>query len=414
MRRKEDVVKLYNRFGANMCLAPFLNSFYSTTGVKQLNQTMNNSVRPCSVIASGSCWDITESSITQTRNNQTWKEVRQTFLDGKLHNLCSTCTNAEAAGSSSPRQLNNEYLFEHLEIAINDEVEKIIAADLTAENIYALDYMPSNLCNYACVMCYPGASSKRYAFEVKNGQKLKIQVNPVDNDFFALIKNVKILGFTGGETIMQPEVHILLDRIIEQDLAKDMIITILTNASDFPDNLVEKFSRFKKVLYTVSIDGIGPVIEYQRRGCKWETVEANALKIHSCKVVHDIVNHVTSAITILNAMDFVDWCHDHNINNIAVSKVFQRHLSVFALPPELKRLALDRLIQGRKRYVHYQNIPWSKNWLRTIDQLISTLNTAEFDPKALERFITHIVKENAESTRPLHEVVPEWAPWFIN
>jgi hypothetical protein len=400
-----------------MCLAPFLNSFYSTTGVGKSDEPAKNHVRPCSLIAGGSQWDIKESSIAKTRNNESWKEVRQSFLNGKLHDLCTTCINAEAAGSSSPRQLNNEYLFEHLEIDILDEIGKIIDSDLMVENVYALDYMPSNLCNYACVMCSAGASSQRYAFEVKNGSKLKIMVNPVDIDFFDLISGVKILGFTGGETIMQPEVHRLLDRVIEQDLAKDIIITILTNASDFPDTLVEKFSKFKKVLYTVSIDGVGPVIEYQRRGANWETVQANAIKISQNKIVHEIVNHVTSAMNILNAMDFVDWCHLHDIKHIAVSKVFQHHLGVHALPPELKNIALDRLTEGRKRYLHYENDPYDpgkKNWLRTIDQLISTLNNAEFDPKALQRFILHIQKENAVSARLLHEVVPEWAPWFVN
>jgi uncharacterized radical SAM superfamily Fe-S cluster-containing enzyme len=369
------------------------------------------------MIRPGGHWDIKESSITKTRNNEMWKEVRQTFLNGKLHDLCTTCANAEQAGASSPRQLNNEYLFEHLEIDIIAEIEKIIADNLTVENVYALDYMPSNFCNYACVMCFSGASSQRYTFEIKNGSKIKYQVNPVDTDFFELIKNVKILGFTGGETIMQPEVHKLLDYVIEQDLAKDMIITILTNASDFPDTLIDKFSRFKRVLYTVSIDGVGPVIEYQRRGADWTTVEANALKINRCAVVHEIINHVTSAINILNAMDFVDWCHDHELHHIAVSQVYQHHLGVAALPPELRQLALDRLNEGRKRYVHYENDPhnpWAKNWLRTIDQLISTLNNSEFDPEALKNFIHHINKENLASTRPLHEAVPEWAPWFVN
>jgi hypothetical protein len=417
MTSKKDVVKLYDQYGPNMCLAPFLNSFYSTCGVVGKDQTATNHVRPCSMIRPGAYWDITEPSILQARNNSMWKEVRQSFMDGKLHELCTTCSNAEKAGASSPRQLNNEYLFEHLGIDIVAEVERIVNNELHADSVYALDYMPSNFCNYACIMCFAGASSQRYTFEIKNGNALKYQINPVEEDFFELIKNVKILGFTGGETIMQPEVHKLLDHIIEQDLAKNMIITILTNASEFPEKMIDQFAKFKKVLYTVSIDGIGPVIEYQRRGADWPTVEANAIKIHQCSYTHEIINHVTSAVNIFSAMDFVDWCHSHDIKHISVSAVYQHHLGMAVLPPELKSLALERLTQGRQRYEHYKDYPqdpWAKNWLRTIDQLINTLTTSQFDPDALKQFVDHINLENTASKKPMHEVVPEWAPWFSN
>ena len=123
--------------------------------------------------------------------------------------------------------------------------------------------------------------------------------NDPDPDFFDLLKDVKILGFTGGETVLQPEVLKLIDYLIERDWAKNMIITMLTNASAFPDELIAKFERFKKVLYTVSVDGLGDVIEYQRRGAKWADVAANAIKINECPVTHNIVNHVVTAINVL-------------------------------------------------------------------------------------------------------------------
>jgi MoaA/NifB/PqqE/SkfB family radical SAM enzyme len=415
MKSKNDVVKLYDQFGPNMCLAPFVNSFYSTCGVAGPGDSAKNHVRPCSMIRPGAHWDIETNSIVEARNNQTWHELRQTFLQGNLHEYCTTCANAEKAGASSPRQLNNEYLFEHLDIDLVAEVEKIIANDLFSKNVYAMDYMPSNFCNYACIMCFAGASSQRYTFEIQKGNKISYNINAVDKDFFEIIKDVKILGFTGGETIMQPEVHKLLDYIIEQDLAKQMIITILTNGSEFPDSLIEKFKCFQRVLYTVSIDGTGEIIEYQRRGAKWPTVEQNALKIHNCEITHEIVNHVTSAVNVLNAMDFVDWCHKHDIKHIAVSAVYQEHLGVAALPPELHNLALARLQQGRKRYEHYAADTYSnyeKNWLRTIDLIINTLQNTKHKPTALEMFKNHIKIEDLVSKKPLKEVVPEWAPWF--
>jgi MoaA/NifB/PqqE/SkfB family radical SAM enzyme len=411
---KADVKKLYATYGDRMCLAPFVNSFYSTCGVVAPDQTVDNFVRPCSIIQAGPEWSIHDSSITNSRNTKIWKDLRQSFLDGKMPMSCATCINAERVGASSPRQLNNEYLFEHLEVDIMAEVEQIINADLTADKMYAIDYMPSNYCNYACVMCYSGASSQRYTFDIKQGVKSKYEINPVDADFFDVVKHVKILGFTGGETILQPEVNRLIDYVIEQGLAEDMIITILTNASDFPDSLVEKFRQFKRVLYTVSIDGVGEVIEYQRRGAQWDNIKTNVAKI-SASPVHEIINHVVTAINILSAMDFVDWCHENNLKFASISHVFQEHLGIAAMPPELKELALTRLREGRKRYEHYKSPKYNNyeyGYVKTIDRLISTVEHVDFKPAALDRFINHIRLEDAASKRPLREVVPEWAPWF--
>jgi MoaA/NifB/PqqE/SkfB family radical SAM enzyme len=412
---KADVKQLYDAYGERMCLAPFVNSFYSTCGVVAPDQSVVNHVRPCSVIQAGPQWDIQNNNITESRNTQVWKDLRQSFLDKKLTDVCGTCINAERAGASSPRQLNNEYLFEHLDVDILAEVERVIDAGLTADKVYAIDYMPSNYCNYACVMCYSGASSQRYAFDIKQGIKSKYEINPVDADFLTVIKDVKILGFTGGETILQPEVNRLIDYVIEQGLAKDIIITILTNASHFPDRLVEKFKQFKRVLYTVSIDGVGDVIEYQRRGAQWETIEENVQKIHASPV-HEIVNHVVTAVNILTAMDFVDWCHANDLKFASVSHVFQEHLGVAAMPTELKELALSRLREGRKRYEHYLTPAYTNyeyGYVQTIDRLISTVESVDFKPSALDRFIKHIKIEDTVSKKPLREVVPEWSPWFV-
>ena len=415
MSNKSNSKALYKKYGDKMCLAPFLNSFYTTNNVLGPGQTSRNVVRPCSLI--GGDWSVTASNLKDARNNQQWIQLRQDMLDGRLNEIknCEVCNTAERQGSSSPRQLNNDYLFEHLEIDILGEIEKIIAAELISDSMYALDWMPSNYCNYACIMCDAGASSQRFTFEVKKGRNLTYVINPVEPDFFDLLKDVKILGFTGG-TILQPEVHKLIDYVIEKDLAKNMITTILTNVSDFPDSIVEKFKKFKRVLYTVSIDGVGDVIEYQRRGAKWSTIEKNAIKIHQTPEVHEIINYVVTSINILSAMDFVDWCHANDLKFVAISAVFQQdRLGVAAMPPELKALALERLKAGRLQYEHYLSPTYrnyERNYVQTIDRLIGTIENVEFSPAALTKFVEHIRIEDAASKKPLCEVVPEWAPWF--
>jgi MoaA/NifB/PqqE/SkfB family radical SAM enzyme len=424
MSKKSDVKKLYEKHGEKVCLAPFFTNFYTVNSVVRPGDSGRTEIKPCTVIKHSRAgkeeynWGV-EGNILDARNNDSWKRLRQQMLDGQLDDIdiCRSCSMSEKLGSSSARQLANEYLFEHLdgEIDIMDELQQIIDNDLRSDRVFTLDYMPSNYCNYACVMCGSGASSQRLTFEIKNGSTAEYIQSPVDEGFYEILKDVRILAFTGGETILQPEVHRLIDELIKQDIARNMIITILTNASDFPDSLIAKLEKFKRVLYTVSIDGVGDVIEYQRRGAKWDKVSANAIKINQCPTTHNIVNYVATAINILSAMDFVDFCHANDMKFISISAVYQQKLSVAAMPPELAQLALARLQEGRKRYEHYLSptyTNWERNYVLTIDRLINTVENATFNPEALKQFVDHIKIEDTASKKPLKQVVPEWAPWF--
>jgi MoaA/NifB/PqqE/SkfB family radical SAM enzyme len=272
-------------------------------------------------------------------------------------------------------------------------------------------------------MCSGGASSQRQTFEVKVlRHNKKIVLNATDPDFFAALEKVQIINFTGGETVLQKQVHDIMDYLIEKDLAKNILITLLTNASSSANDLDEKFRKFKHVIYNVSIDGTGPVIEYQRRGAKWSKVEPNALELMSHPYISTVINYVLTGVNVLSAMDFVNWAYDsdfgpHNpedVNGsfINVSPVFRvDHLGVAALPKELQELALDRLKQGRRRFESSTEI-FDTYYTQLVDRFISVLETTPHNPAYLPRFIKHIQLEDLVSKTKLTQVVPEWAPYF--
>jgi len=427
---KNSLDHIYNELGNNICLYPFFGAFYQTNKVVNGNKNEHNSVRPCSLITYPykivTDWDITDNSIYNTRNNAAWKRMRQSFLDGKFQEIpeCQVCINNECHGTTSPRMMNNKFYSDMLSIDIVEEVKKIAVTNEVTE-VRSLDYYPSNYCNYSCIMCTGGASTQRLTYEIKvlkkYGDKQKLVLNPADPDFFDILKTVEIINFTGGETILQKQVIETIDYLIEQDLAKNITITLLTNASSYPDTLQEKFAKFKSVIYTVSIDGIGDVIEYQRRGAVWSDVEKNSLKL--LKTGSAVVNYVITAVNVLSAMDFINWAYKNNIGPtrhpdqeyIFISPVngtddIHPCLSVNTLPTELKELALSRLTEGRKFYADINN----KFFLKIIDRFISILNNADTMPELLPRFIEHITKEDSVSKKKLIEVVPEWAPYFTN
>jgi len=404
---------VYETFGKEMCLCPFFGAFYQTNEVVSKDtETTPNSVRPCSLIASEwGAWNIDNDSIQKSRNSDKWKDIRKQFLDGNFQNIpdCRVCTMTESFGGSSPRTGANYYFAEHSDVDFVSEINRCIANDHEMQDLVVMDYYPSNYCNYACIMCAGGASSKRYTFEIKNGNAgRKIVTNEPNSDFLEALETVQILNFTGGETILQSQVLSLIDYLVESGLSTNMTISLLTNASSYPEQLEEKFKKFKKVIYTVSVDGTGSIIEYQRRNARWETVSENALRIMNNPDLSGTINYVVTAVTIMKSMDFIDWLYEHNLAWFTISPVFRvEHLGLTALPQDLRNIAQQRLRIGLEKYKSL-----SDPLHNAIQTLIDMINRAEFNHNDLNKFIEHINLEDQASELKLIDIIPEWAPYF--
>ena len=415
---------IYKELGNDICLLPFLGAFYQTHNVAAVEDgAQPNSVRPCCLITKDMLkkWAITDQSLYSSRNSPNWLSMREKFAQGQFKSIddCSICAHNESVNGTSVRQQSNQALTQQLSIDIVGTVKQIIANDYYTQDVYVLDYYPSNYCNLECVMCSSASSSRRQVFEVKFlNQRTRITSNEADPDFLVALHKVQVINFAGGETMMQPQFHAVLDYLIEQGLSRNITIGFLTNATSNTGKVNSKFQHFRNVVCSLSIDGIGPVIEYQRRGCKWSEVEANALELMNNKDIGAVINYVLTNINVFSFMDFVDWCYTNNYgpeykeqqrNFVTITPVFRAdHLSVTALPPELKHTALSRLHAGLMRY-RVINTVMSKYYSRIILQAIDIVTAATHDESHLMQFVQLIQKENLVSARPLQEVVPEWA-----
>lgn len=422
-----DLEHIYRQLGKNICLYPFFGAFYQTNNVIPIQQANSpNSVRPCSIVMSNDMekWNITNESIHESRNNSAWKKMRQDFIDGKFHSIpdCQSCISNELSGATSPRQQNNHFLSTFLNFDIVSEVNKIIENNNTVDDIYTMDYYPSNYCNYSCIMCAGGASSQRQTFEVKILKRQeKISLNSADPDFYQALSKVQVINFTGGETALQKQVFQVMDYLIENDMAKNILITLLTNASSSPDLLHERFRHFKEVIYNVSIDGVGAVIEYQRRGCSWPTVEINSLRLLKHEYINTVINFVLTAVNAFDIMNFVDWCYKNNIGPVSedqqgrtyinVSPVFRvDHLGISALPEELRNKALSMLLEGKEKF--NKNTVFDNYYHDLVSKFINVIENNPHIPEYLPKFKEHIMQEDQVSKLKLIDVVPEWAPYF--
>jgi hypothetical protein len=391
--------KIYNELGKDICLFPFFGVFYPVS---------SNTLLTCCVSNSPS--SIKDNSLLATFNNQKWKDLRKHFLSGSCHDIseCSMCSSSEKQNNTSVRKTNNQYYAEHLNIDINTNINNIVQNNYAANQIYSLDVMPSNFCDFECIMCNGQASTKRALFEQKYKKEKKIISIKHDRsgDFFKVLDKIQILNLTGGETLLQPEVHTYIDYLIDNNLAKNVSLHLLTNASSYPTKLLDKFVHFKKINLTVSLDGIEEIIEYQRRGANW-----NKIKVNSEMLIRNFdasINCVLTAVNIFRIDKLLDYCYSNNYLNIHLSLVKQDFLRPNIIPYILKK-EIEKKLVTKKEFLS-ANTAKGMIYIDLYDQAISSL---QGDCSIhLEKFIDYIKYEDLASKKKLHEILPEWKSYI--
>ena len=82
--------------------------------------------------------------------------------------------------------------------------------------------------------------------------------------------NIQHVYFAGGEPMLIERHYDFLERCIEQDVAKNIIIEYNTNMSTLPARVTNLWKSFKQVRVGASVDGMDKMQEYQRYPAKWQ------------------------------------------------------------------------------------------------------------------------------------------------
>lgn len=137
-----------------------------------------------------------------------------------------------------------------------------------------------NYCNLACLTCNSTLSTTWNNDEIELNKiavpKLKRDVFPkLDNLKFIpsaeTLKSLRIIKFTGGEPMINPEFIKFIELICEQGNPEQISLEIYTNCSYIPSpKLLENLTRFEAVQLNLSIDAYGQANDYIRYGSIWE------------------------------------------------------------------------------------------------------------------------------------------------
>jgi len=321
-------------------------------------------------------------------NNDYMKSVRTTMLNGKIPASCKGCFDEEAHGIVSKRIWETGYWGKDEGVDIPELIRQTQEDGSVPEQLQYLDLRLGHTCNIKCVMCSPHDSSKWVAdwqklIPVLQDPDVKKQMRWDKKEFnnkwherkefwdelYAQIPNLKQVYFAGGEPLMIREHKTFLEEIVRQGYEQNILLRYNSNGILVDEELIELWSKFRKVKFAISIDACFERDEYIRFPTKFKEVESTLRRLDNTP--DNIHISIATAIQIFNIMhlpDFAKWKIESNFKKVNVGQVadvlmgggiFNMHLvhiptflNITVLPKEYKA-------QVRQKFIEFKDWLWT-------------------------------------------------------
>jgi organic radical activating enzyme len=239
----------------------------------------------------GKVMNIMTHSFMDAINSETHKQHRLQYSRNEWPDRCINCKEGEKVKNKpdengflqgSARYQKTITLQKAIsEIMTVERAESATAEDGSVKNYpVELDIRFGNLCNYKCIMCNPEFSNSWYddwvdvhntttfsPSEFKSYTLIKDEHGRYKTDmprfweterWWQQIKEIaphlRFIYFTGGEPLLVPAMDELLDYLIAEGYAKNIIIDFATNGSVYNKKIVERFKQFKAIQFMISVD----------------------------------------------------------------------------------------------------------------------------------------------------------------
>jgi sulfatase maturation enzyme AslB (radical SAM superfamily) len=224
----------------------------------------------------------------QYYNSDQMRSLRQKLLSGETPEHCSTCYYEESFGklNGRVRQLNKSAIdvdnfdltarssphYENFKYSLhNNGLANMAPVDLQIEL--------GNICNSACIMCAPEASSRleqeyhklnkinstlfTRPESYKSWTKDKNLVERFIQELVA-IPNLRYVHFLGGETLYDETFYTICDRLIDSGISKNIIVGTTTNGTIYNDRIRKFIENFKQFHLGISIESVTELNDYIR------------------------------------------------------------------------------------------------------------------------------------------------------
>jgi MoaA/NifB/PqqE/SkfB family radical SAM enzyme len=356
--------------------------------------------------------------------------IRRQMLAGERPPACANCYRVEDLGGPSYRQAENEDYADLIAELVRDTT-----ADGDAPQRYRyVDIRLGNVCNLRCRMCSPQAS------RLLDEDFQAIRGLPADNPWLASVRKmdwferpefwdglaaqlptIDRLHFAGGEPLIIRQGFEFLRRIVDLGHASHITLTYNTNVTVLPQQMYEYWPHFRGVTVIASLDGHDAVNHYIRYPARWRTIDRNLRVLedeHERLNVTRIEFHATiQAYNILAISDLFEYLFEtfRFADPYARMDVVNNwpELDVQILPPDLKRLATERLESFKERV--RRRAPDDERlapFLGRIDAVLGHMHAAD-ETRRIPEFRRTTAIYDARRGERLADVVPELAPLMV-
>ena len=329
----------------SFCVLPWVN----------ISTDVNGSLRPCCKFAQPNpsneyqLPNMKEGRLDILWNDQRFQNLRQAFLDGKKPKECQSCWDEEAAGMRSFR----------VQFARDKKIDtsKMDFKPITDSGPRAMDLKLNNVCNLKCRICGPQASStflkeyqEQYNITVEGSEywiSNKILGTSNEEVINKWAEDLVHLEITGGEPMASPENIKVLDLLIKSGKAKNITVLLNTNGTLYNKKFLDCILQFKEITMCISVDDLGPRLEYERYPTEWPTIQDNITKFLELRKNNpNLFLTLCPTVSIFNVYyltDYLDWAKTMGIFTYYNILHYPPSHSIKNLPDKLKEIVSERL-----------------------------------------------------------------------
>lgn len=242
----------------------------------------------------GKVLSVYKNSVEEAWNAPTYQLIRKELTSSQRPEMCQRCFREEDSGVESARQKwNRRWPIQAFEVPPASSAGAVKYVDLRL----------GNLCNLKCRMCNPYSSSKWVdewnsiaggssllpagplsVDEISRLQKMDWPENSKTwENLLPILDTVEEIYLTGGEPFLSLKQAELLKRLVDSGRAQDVVIKYNSNATVYPEKIVNLWKSFKAVRLNLSIDGIGALNNYIRFPAQWQAIENHLHKFFLLK-----------------------------------------------------------------------------------------------------------------------------------
>jgi len=274
-------------------------------------------------------------------NNQYMRNVRLDMLNGNKPASCMGCYKEEEQGIVSKRIWETGTWYKDEGIDIPDLIKQTEEDGTVPEQLQYLDLRLGHTCNIKCVMCSPHDSSKwvqdwKLLYPQLENPEVKQQMGWEKKEFnnkwhekdtfwgelYKQIPNLKQVYFAGGEPLMIKEHKMFIKEIIRQGYQSSILLRYNSNGLLVDNELIDLWSKFRKVKFAVSVDAIEQRDDYIRYPTKFDEVSRT---LHLLDSTPDNIHvSMATAVQIFNIKhlpDFIKWKVNQNFKKMNVGLV---------------------------------------------------------------------------------------------